>query len=119
MMACWRHNTWTPSAWFLAEMTHVLAGLFIWPAVHAGLHPLTAFLILVAWAIVKEFVLDLFIMEHDTISGSGEDALAYLIGGIANVLMFSHFYFGLALFVLVILALFLNDWQVQRATVLR
>jgi hypothetical protein len=76
---------WSPSAWFLAQTNHVLAGcLVVVAAAWQGWEPGWAFAGAIAAAALKEFVLDLGPLEHDTWQGSLGDWTCYALGALAG-----------------------------------
>jgi hypothetical protein len=76
-------SKWVPSSNFLAQNTHILgASSIVLFCALQGWNFWIGFGIVVAWALVKEFILDLFVIEHDTLEGSLEDFLMYLLGAV-------------------------------------
>jgi hypothetical protein len=71
---------WEPSCSFNTQSCHVGWGAFIVLSVWTR-WPRLAWPVLIAWILLKEFVFDLTV-ERDTVFGSGEDGLFYLVGGL-------------------------------------
>lgn len=108
---------WTPSAWFLAEVNHVLTGLLIFPFIlFAHWSPWVPAACIVVWATLKEFWLDLFALEHDSLSGSVQDFLAYFIGTAACWIATQRFFLGAAVFAVALIALTLWDIAEQHSS---
>jgi hypothetical protein len=81
-------KTWSPSLNFCAQSCHWGWGAFaVLAALSKGLPWMV--LVLVGVAALKEFVFDLFILEHDNPGwpGSTQDFILYLIGGLTGYLM--------------------------------
>ena len=88
---------WTPSAWFLAQVNHALCGLFLFAFLQAGVSVWVPVVGIMAWATVKEFILDLTVLEHDSFWGSMQDFLAYA-GGVWTCWLATKFFATGAIF---------------------
>lgn len=78
---------WSPSAWYCAEVVHILAGALI--LVAASLHGFTPWIVLaclLTGAAVKEFGIDLSPFEGDSLWGSCQDFFFYAVGGVRTPL---------------------------------
>ncbi len=111
---------WIGSPWFLAQMTHVLAGsgfLFAFSGTHGWLPWLCAVIVFV-WSIVKEFVVDLSPFEEDSVMGSVQDAMFYNTGGGCGWLgVIGWFWGGVGGIVVTTIVLFLIDlWNQKHPT---
>lgn len=101
---------WTPSAWYLAEVVHILAGAAVLLAAHlrgwdVGL-TVGAFLTI---AFVKEFLIDTSPFEGDTWWGSAQDFACYAIGVLAGWIVEPYFWAGVGVAGGTILVLFVID----------
>jgi hypothetical protein len=73
--------TWAPSSDLICSVAHIVCG-YAFTITGAYFRKVkTALLLLLAWAIFKEFIFDIWV-EDQTIHGGWCDASAYLIGAI-------------------------------------
>jgi hypothetical protein len=98
-------SKWTPSPNYLAQNTHILgASSIVLFCALQGWNFWIGLGIVLVWALIKEFVLDLFVIEHDTLEGSDLDFLMYVIGAtIASVAIFHPIVGGIAFAVFLVL----------------
>lgn len=107
---------WNPSAAFLAQTNHILCGaLVLLAADHAGLTLWATFAGLLSVAAMKEFILDIFVLERDSLLGSLADWIFYLLGGIGGWLACWHLATGAVAVGMVALLLTLADIAAQHA----
>ena len=101
---------WTPSAQFLAQTNHLLAGaLIVCAAGLAHLDPNKTLGWLVLAAAFKEFVLDSFVIERDTFGGDFADWTFYALGGLSGRLALMWLAASVIALSVVIVLLALND----------
>jgi hypothetical protein len=73
--------TWYPSANVDAQTCHFFVAMWAMAQFRDWKFRLaSAFAAVLGFALFKEFVLDLFVVEHDTVGGSGVDFLFYALG---------------------------------------
>lgn len=76
---------WEPSAWYCAEVTHILAGAgLVWILLLNAYRPWPVILLFLAAAGFKEYVIDVSPFEGDTYWGSTQDFFFYAVGALAG-----------------------------------
>lgn len=106
-------NKWSPSAKFCASSAHMgWAAAFI--VTYDDWNTLTLCIILIVWAAIKEYILDLFIIEHDSIIGSTLDFVTYMLGGIVGLIARHHHLAAFILAVILLILAALIDYLFQR-----
>lgn len=99
---------WQPSNWYLAQVTHVLASIAIVEAalLHFHCKLIVVSVLLAGITGFKEFAIDCSPFENDTVLGSAQDWLCYLLGlGVAALAQYDA-WLGIVLGVCVIGCLF-------------
>lgn len=92
--------TWMPSAQSVSNTCHFALGwAIVFTAAYYGVHPFYCFLLVLLWALPKEFIFDI-IIEKDEWSSSLNDFAWYMVGGLSAM--------GLLQWKLLVLAL--NIW---------
>lgn len=87
--------SWSPSAWFLAEVNHVLAAaVIVLACARQGWNPWYAVLGIALVTGLKEFWADLTWLEHDSVEGSVVDFVCYLVGAAGTMLALFHLWAG-------------------------
>lgn len=105
---------WTPSAWYLAEVNHVLAAsLVVMLADRQGWRIGVVVMWMTLAVALKEFWADLSWLEHDTVVGSVTDAICYMIGALGTWLSLYHLWWGVGVVSAAILGLTLWDILTQ------
>ena len=105
---------WTPSAWFLAEVNHVLASCcIVLLADRQGWRVGLVVLWMSLAVALKEFWADLTWLEHDTVVGSFTDAICYGIGALGTWLALYRPWWGVGVLSAAILGLTLWDILAQ------
>jgi hypothetical protein len=101
---------WTPSPKFLAGSAHIgWAAAAMLAARHHGVDTFAAVLAFTAYALFKEFVADETFLERDSFAGSALDFVTYEIGVVLGLLAFGHFWIGVAVAVVLLLAMLALD----------
>jgi hypothetical protein len=84
---------WSPSAWYCAEVLHILAGALV--VVAGALHGLTPWMVLAGLVVVagvKEFTIDVSPFEGDSWWGSTQDFFFYCVVGSGGFLAAVSFF---------------------------
>lgn len=102
---------WTPSAWYLAQVVHLLAGPAVLFAAHIhGWEIVWTAIVFILATATKEFGLDVSpSFEGDSWQGSRQDFFFYQWGLCAASLTLAWFWIGVSLEVLGILTVFAVD----------
>lgn len=89
---------WVPSAWFLAEVNHILASsviVLICSRQRCIMWQVVAMIAIVALA--KEFWMDRTWLEHESLAGSVTDFVAYMVGALGTWWALSYLWWGVGL----------------------
>lgn len=102
---------WTPSAAYLARAVHLLAGalLVMLDAAH-GAYPWYAVFGVMVGAAIKEFTLDIYVIEHDSFAGSLEDWFFYVVGAVLAVLALVYLWAGVLVGSVLLALMAFYDW---------
>lgn len=104
---------WSPSAWYCAEVTHILgAALIVLGGVYHGylLWPIL-FGVIVA-AAIKEFLIDISAFEGDSLWGSCQDFFFYCWGAAGATVAAAHFWWGASIVIGgVLLCMLIDMWR--------
>ncbi len=93
---------WSPSAWYCAEVLHILAGaLVVLGGSFHGYNPWMVSAGLAIGAAVKEFAIDLSPFEGDSLWGSCQDFGCYLVGGLGGFVAASTAFFWTAALIVI------------------
>lgn len=106
-------NKWSPSAKFCASSAHMgWAAAFVLGYKDWGTLELSV--VLIVYAAIKEYVFDLFIIEHDSILGSTLDFVTYILGGLVGLLAIHHQLAAVILSVILLILASLIDYLSQK-----